>query len=157
MVLLTTKKKGRPAKTWDAKDVDYFKRMCSRFGTRDGIAAVFGIDPKTLNKLIDEHLHDEIKPDDPTPLTFEEAFEVYSEAGKQAIREAQFEKALSGNATMLIWLGKQYLGQADNKDIALSVDDTPEDEEAPLYDIALRFLNTKKSKRDNTSMSAPDS
>lgn len=126
-----------------------FKRMCSRFGTRDGIASIFGIDPKTLNKLINENLHDEIAPDSDEPITFEDAFAVYSQAGCQMLREAQFEKALSGNATMLIWLGKQYLGQSDNKDISVSVGDTPEDEEAPLHDIAYRFLTSKKTGRDN--------
>ena len=29
------------------------------------------------------------------------------------LRKAQFELALSGNCSMLIWLGKQYLGQKD--------------------------------------------
>jgi len=32
----------------------------------------------------------------------------------QSLRRAQINTALSGNATMLIWLGKQYLGQSDN-------------------------------------------
>lgn len=30
------------------------------------------------------------------------------------LRQAQIQLALSGNATMLIWLGKNMLGQADN-------------------------------------------
>ena len=30
------------------------------------------------------------------------------------LRKAQFELALSGNCSMLIWLGKQYLGQKDS-------------------------------------------
>ena len=29
------------------------------------------------------------------------------------LRKAQFELAFSGNCSMLIWLGKQYLGQKD--------------------------------------------
>lgn len=33
---------------------------------------------------------------------------------KQSLRRAQLEVALKGNAVMLIWLGKQYLGQTDN-------------------------------------------
>ncbi len=33
---------------------------------------------------------------------------------KQSLRRAQLEVALKGNAVMLIWLGKQYLGQSDN-------------------------------------------
>jgi hypothetical protein len=33
---------------------------------------------------------------------------------KQSLRRAQLQVALNGNAVMLIWLGKQYLGQTDN-------------------------------------------
>ena len=35
------------------------------------------------------------------------------EALKQSLRRAQISLALSGNATMLIFLGKNYLGQSD--------------------------------------------
>ena len=33
------------------------------------------------------------------------------------LRKAQIELALSGNCSMLIWLGKQYLGQKDTPDL----------------------------------------
>ena len=33
---------------------------------------------------------------------------------KQSLRRAQLSLALSGNAVMLIWLGKNILGQSDN-------------------------------------------
>jgi len=33
---------------------------------------------------------------------------------KQSLRQAQIRLALSGNATMLIFLGKNYLGQSDS-------------------------------------------
>lgn len=33
---------------------------------------------------------------------------------KQALRRAQIKSALSGNTTMLIWLGKNILGQGEN-------------------------------------------
>jgi hypothetical protein len=33
---------------------------------------------------------------------------------KQSLRQAQIKLALGGNATMLIWLGKNILGQSDN-------------------------------------------
>ena len=32
----------------------------------------------------------------------------------QSLRQAQIQLALSGNATMLIWLGKNILGQSEN-------------------------------------------
>lgn len=46
--------------------------------------------------------------------------EVYAEKrgrGKIALRRSQFELA-KRNASMAIWLGKQYLGQTDNPEIA---------------------------------------
>ena len=32
---------------------------------------------------------------------------------RKSLRRAQIRSALSGNSTMLVWLGKQYLGQSD--------------------------------------------
>lgn len=43
---------------------------------------------------------------------------------KHSLRRAQLKLALSGNATMLIWLGKNLLGQSDNP--------TGSEENAPL-------------------------
>jgi hypothetical protein len=36
---------------------------------------------------------------------------------KKKLRKAQIDSALSGNATLLIWLGKQYLGQTDKQEV----------------------------------------
>lgn len=35
------------------------------------------------------------------------------QAGNMSLRRKQFEQAMGGNTTMLIWLGKQRLGQRD--------------------------------------------
>jgi hypothetical protein len=37
---------------------------------------------------------------------------------RTSLRRAQFLGALKGNSTMLVWLGKQYLGQRDRHEIA---------------------------------------
>ena len=39
---------------------------------------------------------------------------------KKRLRKAQINLALSGNATMLIWLGKQYLEQSDKNEIGIN-------------------------------------
>ena len=39
--------------------------------------------------------------------------------GRMSLRRAQYQKALDGNPTMLIWLGKQILGQRERVDIDL--------------------------------------
>ena len=38
---------------------------------------------------------------------------------KLALRKAQWEKAMEGDTKMLIFLGKQYLGQKDTPDMKL--------------------------------------
>jgi hypothetical protein len=45
---------------------------------------------------------------------FQDIIEKGREDLKQSLRKAQIKLALSGNATMLIWLGKNMLGQQDN-------------------------------------------
>jgi len=37
--------------------------------------------------------------------------------GKSSLRRMQYRAASGGNATMQIWLGKQYLGQKDKQEI----------------------------------------
>lgn len=46
-------------------------------------------------------------------------------AGKTGIRREQMKLAMGGNVTMLIWLGKQFLGQADkveNENVNVSIE-----------------------------------
>lgn len=38
--------------------------------------------------------------------------------GRKSLRRMQWEAAQKGNVTMLIWLGKQYLGQKDKIDFS---------------------------------------
>lgn len=42
--------------------------------------------------------------------------------GKQSLRRLQWKMAKAGNAAMAIFLGKQYLGQTDKSDMAVTVD-----------------------------------
>lgn len=51
-----------------------------------------------------------------------QAIETGRDQGRQMLRAAQWTKAIGdgdtvGNITMLIWLGKQYLGQSDKADL----------------------------------------
>ena len=65
------------------------------------IAAVIGISAEWLCKR---------KKADPK---LREAIEAGHEKGKVSLRRVQWQKALEGHPTMLIWLGKQRLGQCD--------------------------------------------
>ena len=52
-----------------------------------------------------------------SPDTLERNFKEEMDEGKEkckaSVRRKQFELAMAGNPTMLIWLGKQILGQRD--------------------------------------------
>lgn len=43
------------------------------------------------------------------------------EVGRSSLRKWQWDSARKGNTTMLIWLGKQYLGQTDKQVIEADV------------------------------------
>lgn len=45
--------------------------------------------------------------------TFAAVFEEKRQGGRISLRRAQFQEAIKGNTALLIWLGKQYLGQTD--------------------------------------------
>ena len=47
-----------------------------------------------------------------------EAIDMGRDLGRQSLRAAQWSKAIDGNPTMMIWLGKQYLGQSDKADLS---------------------------------------
>ena len=94
-------KGGRPKKTID---YDKLKKMCSIHCTGEECASLLDMDYDTLNNALVEDGHG----------GFSDFFKKHSAGGKMSLRRKQFEKAVTeGNVPMLIWLGKQYLGQKD--------------------------------------------
>jgi hypothetical protein len=73
--------------------------------TYDEIAAVFGIKKR---QFIDRL---EAAPE------LKEIIEDGWANGRASIRRQQFKMLMEGNATMAVWLGKQYLGQRDQASI----------------------------------------
>ena len=53
--------------------------------------------------------------------------------GKISIRSKQFQTAMDGNIAMLIWLGKNWLGQSDSKD-----DKTSDNEDDNFFKLSYR-------------------
>lgn len=108
---------GRPKIEWDEKDIAQFKSMCSMMCTEKEVCSVMGVTEKTLVRLINEYLYEEItgyeKSEELEPISFKDAFEQYSAQGRASIRRMQYKAAQAGDKTMLVWLGKQWLGQTD--------------------------------------------
>src|SRR6266849_8150183 len=88
------RKRGRPRKHVDLEMVE---RLASIQCTHAEIASALKLSVDTLTR--DRY--------------FAEVYKRGAESGRKSLRRMQFESALKGNGTMLIWLGKQYLGQSD--------------------------------------------
>lgn len=77
--------------------------------------AWFDVNTKdTLNARIREHYGED--------ECFSTIYDKKRCGGKIAVRRKQFQVAESGNVSMLIWLGKQWLGQTDKQEIEQKVD-----------------------------------
>ena len=89
---------GRPRLTFDLRLVEDLGKIQS---THSELAAVLNVSIETVKRRLKE---DE---------EFRASYEKGLENGKSSLRRIQWKNALSGNTTMQIWLGKQYLGQRD--------------------------------------------
>lgn len=105
-----TNKGGRPRKEISQ---DTFEALCEIQCTLSEIAGVLRASEDTVERWCERTYE----------LGFAECFKKFSAGGKTSLRRHQFELARKGNATMLIWLGKQYLGQSDKP----SIDEPDED------------------------------
>lgn len=100
---ITISRTGRPRIEIDA---DTFRKLCRGMHTLDEIADFFDCSEDTVNRWCQKTYK----------ATFADIYKKFSAGGKRSLRRWQFEAASKGNVAMLIFLGKQYLGQKDNPD-----------------------------------------
>jgi len=96
---------GRVKIELDAAQLRTLEELSEQQCTYSEIASGLGISVATLDRR---------RKEDPS---IDEIIKKGYEAGKRSIRRIQYEKAMKGNITMLIWLGKQWLGQTDKQDL----------------------------------------
>lgn len=101
---------GRPRIEIKQED---FEKLCAMQCTLIEIAGFFDCCEDTIENWC-RRTYDE---------TFSDVYKKKSAKGKISIRRSQFKAADAGNASMLIWLGKQYLGQSDKQEVVLTNDD----------------------------------
>lgn len=94
------KKTGRPKIQINWEEFD---KLCTMQCTLEEMASWFGCSEDTLERRCKED----------KKLRFADYFKKRSSGGRISLRRSQFKAAIEGNVTMLIWLGKQYLGQKD--------------------------------------------
>jgi len=84
-------------------DIELAKKLCGLYSTGEEIARFLGVDYNTLMNRIKEHGY----------TNFPKFYIKSLGATRIKVRQYQWELAMAGNASMLIWLGKQYLGQRE--------------------------------------------
>lgn len=88
-------------------DFKVLNQLCHIQCTLVEIADFFDCSEDTIERRVKENFG----------ITFAEYFKAKSSKGKRSLRRIQWEMAQKHDRTMVIWLGKQWLGQRDNKDI----------------------------------------
>ena len=92
------------------------------------IAAYLGIVPDTFYKRCKEDNN----------IGFSDYLREKKARGNSLLKVKQFDAAMSGDKTMMIWLGKQRLGQKEKQDIEHTIKD-----ELP-FNIKLEYRNRKE-------------
>ena len=104
---------ARPRKEIDQKQ---FENLCGLQCTLEEICGWFDVTDKTLDSWC-KRTYD---------ASFSEVFKQKRGTGKISLRRSQWRLA-EKNASMAIWLGKQYLGQRDIVELGLPTENTQED------------------------------
>jgi hypothetical protein len=98
------KRMGRPPIEIDQED---FEKLCVMQSTLSEIAGWFDCSVDTIERWCKRVYK----------CTFADIYKQKSAKGKISLRRWQWKRAESGDKTMLIWLGKQHLGQQDKQEI----------------------------------------
>lgn len=116
-------------------DWDQVNRMAYIQCTAKEICQVLGISEDTLSRRCkEEH-----------GVNTADYLNQKGAGGRMSLRRKQFETAMSGNVTMMIWLGKQYLGQKDKLDQDVTSDGKP-----------IQIIYQNENSTTSTSMEVPD-
>jgi len=114
--------------------VELIKIQC----TRDEICEVLGMSDTTLTRRIAERKIEGV-------TNFEALYKKHQGEGKASLRRSQWKAAQDGNPTMLVWLGKQVLGQKDRQE----VDNTSSDGSMSMEGL-FASINARRAETDET-------
>ena len=98
-----TEKKPRMGRPKIEINMFEFDKLCQIHATLIEIAGWFNCSEDTIENYIKKV----------SKMTFSEYYKNHQGKGKISLRRKQYQAAMDGNITMLIWLGKQWLGQRD--------------------------------------------
>ena len=100
---MTKKPTGRPPFILSDDQFKTIEGMARIQCTQDEICDIFEVTDKTLNLALQKH----------SGVSFSDLIKKNMSHGKASLRRSQWKAADKGVPSVLIWLGKQYLGQKD--------------------------------------------
>jgi hypothetical protein len=103
---------ARPPKAQEAIDKDELEKLMKLYPTVREAADWFGVSDSSLERFVKANFD----------MSFDALRDKSFVKTRIAIKRAQIDKALKGDNVMLIWCGKQYLGQRDVQAVQLSND-----------------------------------
>lgn len=103
-------------------DREQFEKLCGLQCTKEEIAGYFDCSEDTIDRWCKREYKD----------SFAVVFSKRRVPGKISLRRSQFRMAET-NPTMAIWLGKQYLGQTEKQEVAVSLQDDDTVKEMEQY------------------------
>lgn len=89
-------------------DLAELQKLAEMQCTLEECAGFFGVSDDTINRRLKEAGYE----------GFAGFFKVHGAAGRSSLRRAQWRAALDGNPTMMVWLGKNMLGQTDKQEVS---------------------------------------
>ncbi len=116
-------KGGRPRLEFDMKILE---GMATIMCTAEECSSILGVSLKTIERRLNEE----------TGSGFDVFRKKHADTGKRSLRRAQFDLAMKGHATMLIWLGKQWLGQEDKITHEIDVPDGTR----PMFEVIVPIM-----------------
>lgn len=114
--------RGRPQKEIDKEQ---FEKLCEIQCTQDEICAFFDVTDKTLTRWCKQTYK----------MGFAETFRIKRKSGFISLRHAQYQALKEGNPTMLVWLGKQWLGQSEKPSADVAEPEISDEIEALLAEL----------------------
>jgi len=88
-----------------------FDKLCALQCTLTEIAAWFKCDERTIERACERE----------QKQSFVDYYQTKAASGKMSLRRKQMQVALEGNVAMLIWLGKQVLGQQEQSTMTATI------------------------------------
>ncbi len=99
---------ANPKKKLKKADWERVESLCKIHCTGEEIASVLKMDYDTFNRNVKEKYG----------IQTSEYIKKHAAEGNASLRRRQWKSAVEdGNTTMLVWLGKQYLGQTDKQEV----------------------------------------